>query len=528
MARLFGTLTLAVCAALALPVPVRAQPSNRTEATALLFRPDGKTLLSTGLHGYIRAWDVVTGKESAQVVAHKDGVWGAALSGDGKYLATAGEDGLVRLWDAKTLKPLRTFAGHTKEAVAVAFSPDGKTLASGGGDRTVRLWDVATGKQLRFFHGHELKVTGLAWSPDGKTLASAGTASPVLEGVFIRAVHADQVRLWDPTTGKEIRKLPLRATAVAFAPDGQTLASGGLIVTRLQGGGRAIQGRSQTGVSDLAGKERVLAQGQGGAPALSADGKFLAVAWGTREHLGRSRFENHITSNQASLWELASGKEVLRLAEANAPVVAISPDGTKVAVGRQDGTVGFVELTPSGWGKGKAVPELTGEEFDRRWQALAGENPAAAYEALWALAQAGDKAAALLGARLEPARAAGPRAKQLLADLNHKRFAVREAAFRELKKLGTLAEADLREALKGTVSAEVRARVQLLLGQCGAHPATPEERRQTRALQILERIASREARQVLARLADGAPGAWLTGEARAALARLKRRADASR
>jgi WD40 repeat protein len=527
MLRLRGILVLAATAALSLPAVARSQPTNRSEVTAVLFRPDGKTLISAGLDGQLRTWDVATGRDLSRVEAHKDCVYGAALSADGKRLATAGGDKLVKLWDATTLKPVRNFEGHTQEVVAVAFSPDGKVLATGGADRTIRLWDVATGKQIRLFHGHELKVTSLAFSPDGKVLASGGTATPVIPGFFLGgAVHADEVRLWDPATGNAIRKLPLRGSVVALAADGQTVMGGGTFIAGMQAGrGVSIRGGSQVAVSDLTGKKRLLVEGQGGAAAFSPDGKFLATAWGSRQHLGRVMLENETRHRRVSLWELASGKEVLQLQEESATAVAISPDGKKIATGHLTGVVRFRDLTPGGGRSGKKVAELTPEQLDSRWQLLAGENATAAYVAICVLAEAGDRAAVLLGERLEAVKPAGPRVKQLLANLDSKRFAAREAAFRELKKLGSSVEPELRQALQGRVSAEVRKRVQSLLEQYGRHPATPEEMRQSRALVVLERVATSQARAVLTRLAEGAPGAWLTEEARAALRRLERRTE---
>ncbi|MDY3562810.1 PQQ-binding-like beta-propeller repeat protein [Gemmata sp. JC673] len=66
---------------------------------------------------------------------------------------TDGPSAEVRMRARETRKaileePLRTLKGHTARVRPMCFSPDGKVLATGADDGTVRLWDPSTGKEL--------------------------------------------------------------------------------------------------------------------------------------------------------------------------------------------------------------------------------------------------------------------------------------------------------------------------------------------------------------------------------------------
>jgi hypothetical protein len=129
----------------------------------------------------------------------------------------------------------------------------------------------------------------------------------------------------------------------------------------------------------------------------------------------------------------------------------------------------------------------------------------------------------LLKERLHPAAAIDDRRiDRLLADLDSDEFSVRQKAARELRAMGDAVESAARKVLAGKPSAEQRLRVKELLQELDrAHPS--ERLRGMRAVEVLERIGSAEARQILVKLAAGAPTARLTREAKGSLERLTKR-----
>jgi hypothetical protein len=123
--------------------------------------------------------------------------------------------------------------------------------------------------------------------------------------------------------------------------------------------------------------------------------------------------------------------------------------------------------------------------------------------------------------RLSPAVAPAPgRLAGYVADLDSPHFLTRQNATHELELLAELAEPALRKALAGRPALESRRRIEQLLDKLDAPLTRPEQLRGIRAVEVLELVGTRAARELLAALAKGAAGARLTSEAAAARARL--------
>jgi hypothetical protein len=209
--------------------------------------------------------------------------------------------------------------------------------------------------------------------------------------------------------------------------------------------------------------------------------------------------------------------------------LTFSRDGRRLASGSRDTTVLVWDLTD---GIGTAPSkELTAEHLNDFWRDLTAEDAAKAYRSIWLLASAPKQALPFLQARLRPIPTPDPkRVAQLLADLDGENFKVRIKAREELTKLGeTIAQA-LHATAEKPPSAEVARQVKDLLEKLKIEKKTPsaERIRILRAVEVLERIGTSDARRILARLAEGATEAQQTQEAKASLQRLAQRDKRSR
>jgi WD40 repeat protein len=281
---------------------------NTNTVVATAISPDGKTLATAGKDKSIRFFDLASGKR-INVIRHVSDIWSLAYSGDGKTLAASDGDKNVILWDADSLKEKATIGDFETPVPMLALSPDGSLLATfEDGTQNARIWETATRKARAVLEGHGDKINSIAFSPDGKHVATAS--------------GDETIRLWETSAG--IPGRPLRGhdgpvfTAV-FSPDGKTLLSAGT-------GDKTVRLWDLTTY-----KVKAVMEGH--------EDEVRFVGFGAKGSMVSLSKEGVV-----KLWD-ADGKETASILwepepgfqlPAYATSVALSPDGTTLAVGHNE------------------------------------------------------------------------------------------------------------------------------------------------------------------------------------------------
>jgi len=186
------------------------------EVYCCAYSADGDFVLSAGWDGRLRFHDARTGEVLASLSASPKPLSCCAFSPDGRHWLSGSMEGLLGMWDGVSHHSLASFLAHTRPISSITFSPDGQTLLTASWDRQVAVRKSGLEREARNLSGHADIVAGARFTLDGQNVVSWS--------------YDGTIKIWDLTLYKDVATLSGhtdRVTTTAISPDGKWLLSGG-------------------------------------------------------------------------------------------------------------------------------------------------------------------------------------------------------------------------------------------------------------------------------------------------------------
>ena len=199
----------------------------KSSVNSVCFSPDSKSIAVGSDDGFLRVFNVDSGKEIIRSFRYND-VSSVSFSTDNNNIAIGAKnflwifdiDNVRDIMEKESLPNYYVLAGRDignpgSNVKSVCFSPDGKTIAAGGSDTLLHVFDADNGKQILEPIAHEGIVKSVCFSPDGKSIATGS--------------YDKFLRVFDAGNGNQILE-PIKhegmIMSVCFSPDGKSIATG--------------------------------------------------------------------------------------------------------------------------------------------------------------------------------------------------------------------------------------------------------------------------------------------------------------
>lgn len=220
------------------------------------FSPDGSRIVTSSGDGATRLWNVQSGSLLGVLQADHRPLYGVDFDAEGTRVATAGWTGSVNVWDiaSRTLTlVIRPEGGPPVRKID--FRIPGAKLLTTHYDKTACFWDASDGRLLSALAGSEGEILSGRVNGDSTKITTSGMdgkvrtwdaqtgrlietkSGPVVGSQIIEptmrmaaTMQADRVVLWDITTDKELYSLdvrPLDSGTAYFSKDGSCILVAG-------------------------------------------------------------------------------------------------------------------------------------------------------------------------------------------------------------------------------------------------------------------------------------------------------------
>ncbi|OGE54813.1 hypothetical protein PENARI_c005G10802 [Penicillium arizonense] len=141
--------------------------------TGLMVDSLNRTVVSCGLDGKVKFWDLLSGSFIDELDWHPmAAITGLRYNKASELVAFSCDDLSIRVIDLETRKLVREFWGCVGQVNDFIFSNDGRWVIAASMDSVVRVWDLPTGHLIDIFRVTSTCVA-LAMSSTGEFLATA-------------------------------------------------------------------------------------------------------------------------------------------------------------------------------------------------------------------------------------------------------------------------------------------------------------------------------------------------------------------
>ena len=212
------------------------EPAGSNPATVLALAPDGGSA-AAAMSGRVCVWKATTGQSLGVVATEATAL---AFNPDGSLLGIGTPNGTTRVYGVPSLAEIAVLppAVRGSAILCLAFARDrvvpydqeqptnSWVLATGDQAGEIVIWDLQRRMPRTFCRGSTWFVSALAFHPDGLTLASAGQSEARLWDV----TRGELLLRLSPTSGGQSRFVVFDAEGGRFICGGEPGAGRGLVV----------------------------------------------------------------------------------------------------------------------------------------------------------------------------------------------------------------------------------------------------------------------------------------------------------